>query len=112
MTERVRVVMADDVGMPRELYQQIANLGWNGLIVPRSAHSRTTATSGASANNASILRWKPDPQFQDTMRMFAAHCESRQEQAEARAVIQIPFSPAGLEECVLVRHWARKLEWC
>src|SRR6266851_5922637 len=33
-TTRVRAVMADDVGMPRDLYQQIANLGWNGLIVP------------------------------------------------------------------------------
>jgi alkylation response protein AidB-like acyl-CoA dehydrogenase len=22
------------VGMPRDLYQQISNLGWNGLIVP------------------------------------------------------------------------------
>jgi alkylation response protein AidB-like acyl-CoA dehydrogenase len=26
--------MADAVGMPPDLYQQIANLGWNGLIVP------------------------------------------------------------------------------
>jgi alkylation response protein AidB-like acyl-CoA dehydrogenase len=26
-TTRVRAVMADDVGMPRDLYQQIANLG-------------------------------------------------------------------------------------
>jgi len=33
-TTRVRAVMADDVGMPRDLSQQIANLGWNGLIVP------------------------------------------------------------------------------
>src|ERR1700730_1529938 len=33
-TTRVRAVMADAVGMPRDLYQQIANLGWNGLIVP------------------------------------------------------------------------------
>src|SRR6266851_1343946 len=33
-TTRVRAVMADDVGMPRDLYRQIANLGWSGLIVP------------------------------------------------------------------------------
>ena len=30
---RIREIMADDAGMPRDLYQQIANLGWNGLIV-------------------------------------------------------------------------------
>src|SRR3984893_6356278 len=33
-TTRVRAVMADDVGIPRDLSKQIANLGWNGLIVP------------------------------------------------------------------------------
>src|SRR5260370_15040901 len=33
-TTRARAVMADDVGMPRDLYQQIANVGWNGLTVP------------------------------------------------------------------------------
>jgi len=33
-TTRVRESMADDVGMPHDLYRQIANLGWNGLIVP------------------------------------------------------------------------------
>lgn len=33
-TTRVREIMADNVGMPLDLYQQIANLGWNGLIVP------------------------------------------------------------------------------
>src|ERR1700722_2626386 len=33
-TTRVREIMADPVGTVPELYQQIANLGWNGLIVP------------------------------------------------------------------------------
>jgi alkylation response protein AidB-like acyl-CoA dehydrogenase len=33
-TTRVREIMADDVGMPCDLYRQIANLGWSGLIVP------------------------------------------------------------------------------
>jgi hypothetical protein len=33
-TTRVRETRADDVGMAQDLFQQIANLGWNGLIVP------------------------------------------------------------------------------
>jgi alkylation response protein AidB-like acyl-CoA dehydrogenase len=33
-TARVREIMSDEAGMPHGLYQQIANLGWNGLIVP------------------------------------------------------------------------------
>ena len=33
-TTHVREIMSDDVGMPDDLYRQIANLGWNGLIVP------------------------------------------------------------------------------
>jgi len=31
---RVREIMADDAGMPRDLYSAIANLGWCGLLVP------------------------------------------------------------------------------
>jgi alkylation response protein AidB-like acyl-CoA dehydrogenase len=31
---RVRQIMADDEGMPRDLHRAIANLGWTGLIVP------------------------------------------------------------------------------
>jgi len=31
---RVREMMADDAGMPRDLYAAIANLGWCGLLVP------------------------------------------------------------------------------
>src|ERR1700679_2098788 len=33
-TTFVRKVMATDDGYPRELYDQIAKLGWSGLIVP------------------------------------------------------------------------------
>ena len=33
-TTFVRKVMASDDGYPRELYDQIAKLGWTGLIVP------------------------------------------------------------------------------
>ncbi len=33
-TTFVRKVMASDDGYPRELYDEIAKLGWNGLIVP------------------------------------------------------------------------------
>jgi alkylation response protein AidB-like acyl-CoA dehydrogenase len=33
-TTRVREIIADETGMPHDLYQQIANLGWNGLTVP------------------------------------------------------------------------------
>jgi hypothetical protein len=40
--------------------------------VSRSQHSWTIATSGLSAVNAAILRWNPDPQFQDTIRTIAA----------------------------------------
>ena len=32
-TTRVREIIADEAGMPHDLYQQIANLGWNGLTV-------------------------------------------------------------------------------
>ncbi len=31
---RIRQVMADEEGMPRDLYREIAKLGWNGLMVP------------------------------------------------------------------------------
>src|SRR6266481_7117489 len=48
-----------------------ANSGALRANESRSAHSCTTATSGASANNASILRWKPDRQFHDMMRILA-----------------------------------------
>lgn len=33
-TTRVRQIMADETGMPRELYAEIAKLGWTGLVVP------------------------------------------------------------------------------
>jgi alkylation response protein AidB-like acyl-CoA dehydrogenase len=33
-TSRVRQIMADDEGMPHDLYAQMANLGWSGLVVP------------------------------------------------------------------------------
>jgi alkylation response protein AidB-like acyl-CoA dehydrogenase len=33
-TARVREIMADDQGMPRDLYAEMARLGWNGLLVP------------------------------------------------------------------------------
>jgi len=33
-TTRVREIMADEQGMPRGLYAEIAKLGWNGLLVP------------------------------------------------------------------------------
>ncbi|MGH7934338.1 MAG: acyl-CoA dehydrogenase family protein [Candidatus Binataceae bacterium] len=33
-TTRVRQVMADAEGMPRDLYGEIAKLGWSGLLVP------------------------------------------------------------------------------
>jgi alkylation response protein AidB-like acyl-CoA dehydrogenase len=33
-TTRVRQIMASDDGMPRELYDEIARLGWNGLLIP------------------------------------------------------------------------------
>lgn len=33
-TARVRQIMADEQGMPRELYAEIAKLGWHGLLVP------------------------------------------------------------------------------
>src|SRR5579864_3462851 len=75
--------------------------------VSRSAHSCTIATSGASADNASILRWKPDPQFQDTMRILATDTKSRHEQECAQAVIRISFF---LEECILCNFWCKKLE--
>ncbi len=33
-TTLVRQAMADEDGMPRDLYREIAKLGWTGLIVP------------------------------------------------------------------------------
>jgi alkylation response protein AidB-like acyl-CoA dehydrogenase len=33
-TARVRQIMADQQGMARDLYAEIATLGWNGLLVP------------------------------------------------------------------------------
>lgn len=33
-TTRVRQIMADTDGMPRELYDEIAKLGWHGLLIP------------------------------------------------------------------------------
>jgi alkylation response protein AidB-like acyl-CoA dehydrogenase len=33
-TTRVRQIMADADGMPRDLYEEIATLGWSGLLVP------------------------------------------------------------------------------
>jgi alkylation response protein AidB-like acyl-CoA dehydrogenase len=35
-TSLVRKAMADEDGMPRELYAQIAKLGWTGLVVPEN----------------------------------------------------------------------------
>jgi alkylation response protein AidB-like acyl-CoA dehydrogenase len=33
-TAQVRQIMADAEGMPRELYDEIAKLGWHGLLIP------------------------------------------------------------------------------
>jgi alkylation response protein AidB-like acyl-CoA dehydrogenase len=33
-TTRVREIMADEDGMPRDIYGEIARLGWSGLLVP------------------------------------------------------------------------------
>jgi alkylation response protein AidB-like acyl-CoA dehydrogenase len=35
-TTRVREIMADEQGMPRDLCAEIAKLGWNGLLVPET----------------------------------------------------------------------------
>ena len=35
-TARVRQTMADEQGEARELYAQLARLGWNGLLVPET----------------------------------------------------------------------------
>ncbi len=33
-TSRLRQIMGSDDGMPRDLYDEIAKLGWNGLLIP------------------------------------------------------------------------------
>src|SRR2546430_5776220 len=65
--------------------------------VSRSAHTCTIAMFGSSADNAAILRWEPDPQFQDTMRMLAAVLSPTHEQGNVGRGIRVFNYAEGID---------------
>lgn len=52
---------------------------------------------GSSADNAAILRWEPDPQFQDTMRILAAVLSPTHEQGNVGRGIRVFNYAEGID---------------